>query len=178
MNLTGKKNINKFNLSGKNITSNNFSIVNKLKIRIMNLFILPLLSNQWEKINKNLFLLDYFRENLEKYARVSMQQDILLYVDILNIFEILMDQRIQLDILKTDAKKTSDNEIINMVYRTTMIKIKPEYELYDNIIGKPKREENMFYKEDIIKDIQKYMMLENTSFEIIQKYITNKYTKQ
>ena len=73
------------------------------------------------------------------------------------------------------SSSNETNEIINMVYRTTLIKIMPEYEIYDNIIGKPKREENQVYKEDIIQDIQRYMLLENTTFQIIRDKITNKY---
>ena len=54
--LTGKNNLNTNNLSGKNSINN--TKINKIKIRILNLFILPLLSKQWQKIRQNLFLLE------------------------------------------------------------------------------------------------------------------------
>ena len=56
-----------------------------------------------------------------------------------------------------------------------MIKIKPEYELYNAILGKPLREKNETYKEEIIKDIQKCMIMENISFQKMKEIITNKY---
>ena len=78
----------------------------------------------------------------------------------------------------TSSSAGSKEQIISMVYRTTMIKLKPEYELYDAILGKENRDANKNYKEDIIKDIQKQMILENTDFQKIKEYITNKYPKE
>jgi hypothetical protein len=178
--LSGKKCMNKINLSGKNhiISNMNPFQIHKLKIRIMNLYILPLLSKKWNKIKENLFLLDHLRDQIDKHYIFYKEDNILLYKDILNIFEILMDQHIQLKDMENNLYgKSSDskNEIINMIYRTTMIKIKPEYELYDSIIGKPLREENKTYDENIITDIKKYMVLENVTYQMIQNYINNKY---
>ena len=169
--LTGKNNMHTNNLSGKN-TFSNFKI-NKLKIRILNVFILPFLSKQFNKIKENLFLLEPLRQLLDKEYLCNKDESILIYKDLLNMFQIFMDHMVENSHLKSSSNET--NEIINMVYRTTMIKIMPEYEIYDNIIGKPKREENQVYKEDIIQDIQRYMLLENTTFQIIRDKITNKY---
>ena len=170
--LTGKNNLNTNNLSGKNSINN--TKINKIKIRILNLFILPLLSKQWQKIRQNLFLLEPLRQIIDKDYMFSKDESILIYKDILNIFQIFMDHILENGDLNSSSSET--NQIINMVYRTTMIKIMPEYEIYNNIFGKPKREENQLYKEDIIKDIQKYMLLENTTFQIIHDHITNKYS--
>jgi hypothetical protein len=63
------------------------------------------------------------------------------------------------------------NQLISMVYRTTMIKLKPEYELYDNILGKPQRVKNEYYNEEIIKEIQKWMLLEDVSYQKIHDHI-------
>jgi len=61
------------------------------------------------------------------------------------------------------------------MYKTTMIRLKPEYEIYDNIIGKPKREKNESYNELIIKDIQLLLKNENITFNKIKDIILNKY---
>ena len=99
-----------------------------------------------------------------------------MYQDILSVFEILVQQHIQLEDMETKLYgKNGSEPIIHMIYRTTMIKLKPEYELYDNILGKPKREENQTYREDIIQDIQKWMKMENTNYEKIQKNVLEKY---
>lgn len=170
--LTGKNNINTNNLSGKNTINNHKT--NKLKIRILNIFILPLLSKQFNKIKENIFLLEPLKHLIDKEYLRNKDESILIYKDILNMFQIFMDHMVE-NAGQLNSLSSERNQIINMVYRTTMIRIMPEYEIYDNIIGKPKREENQFYKEDIIKDIQRYMLLENTTFKIICDQITNKY---
>lgn len=176
--LSGKNILNHHTLSGKN-TSLFSSIpfeIKRLKLRIMNTFILPLLSKQWKKIQDNLFLLDQMQEKLRFYYESYKIEDIKMYQDILSVFEILVQQHIQLEDMETKLYgKNGSEPIIHMIYRTTMIKLKPEYELYDNILGKPKREENQTYREDIIQDIQKWMIMENTNYEKIQKNVLEKY---
>jgi hypothetical protein len=173
--LTGKNNSNKINLSGKNKRTKDIpNEIQKIKIRILNLFILPILSKQWSKFQENLFLLDQLKEKIDKYYQRYKIEDLLLYKDLLDVLGILVEQHIQLE----DMEKKmygKDNQIISMIYRTTMIKLKPEYELYNSIIGKPKREENQSYNEDIISDIQKYMVLENVTYQMIKDRVFNKY---
>lgn len=175
--LSGKNYSNKINLSGKNKMIKDIpSEIKNIKIRILNLFIFPILSKQWIKFQENLFLLDQIKEKIDKYYNYYKMEDLLLYKDLLNIFGILIEQHIQLeDIEKKMYGKDSNNQIISMIYRTTMIRLKPEYELYDSIIGKPRREENKSYNEDIIKDIQKYMTIENVTYQMILDFISKKY---
>jgi hypothetical protein len=175
--LTGKNDLNKINLLGKNKRTKDIPHeIQKIKIRILNLFILPILSKQWLKFQENLFLLDQLKEKIDKYYQRYKIEDLLLYKDLLDIFGILVEQHIQLEDMENKMYgKDSDNQIISMIYRTTMIKLKPEYELYNSIIGKPKREENKSYNEDIISDIQKYMVVENITYQMIKDLISNKY---
>jgi len=177
--LSGKHEMNKHCLTGKSnkyISSVPYEI-NKLKIRILDMFILPLLSKQISKIQENRFLLDSFKERLEYYYKLYKIEELLLYKDLLSVFEVFADQQIQLEESDKELYKNSasKNEIISMIYRTAMIKIKPEYELYNAILGRPKRELNETYKEEIIKDIQKCMIMENITFQKMKEIITNKY---
>ena len=57
-----------------------------------------------------------------------------------------------------------------------MIKLKPEYELYDNILGKPLKSKKQKYNDDIINDLQKWMTMDNITYEKIKEFIENKYT--
>jgi len=177
--LSGKPFANKYNLTGKNtkyISPIPYEI-NKLKIRILDMFILPLISKQFPKIQENRFLLDSFKERLLTYHKTYKIEELLLYSDLLSLFEIFTDQQIQLEENEKQLHKTdsSQNQVISMMYKTTMIKIKPEYELYNAILGRPKRELNETYKEPIIKDIQKCMIMENITFQKMKDMITNKY---
>jgi len=177
--LTGKNGPNKYNLSGKDnkyISQIPYEI-NKLKVRILDLFILPLLSKQMSKIQENRFLIDFFKDKLDSYYKLYKLDDLLWYKDLLSAFDVFADQQVQLEEneKKMNAVNASKNEIITMQYRTAMIKLKPEYELYNSILGRPKRELKETYKEEIIVDIQKYMTLENITFQKMKEFITNKY---
>lgn len=177
--LSGKNDVNQHNLSGKGnkYISHIPYEIHKLKIRILDMFILPLLSKQWTKIQDNRFLLDSFKEKIDYYYKSYKVEELLLYKDLLSVFEILSDQQIQLEEVekKLHSNETSKNQVMSLIYRTTMIKIKPEYELYNAILGRPSREKNEMYKEPIIKDIQKCMIMENISFQKMKEIITNKY---
>jgi hypothetical protein len=52
-----------------------------------------------------------------------------------------------------------------------MIKLKPEYELYDAIFGKPKRENNQIYNDSIIEMIQQLLTRENMTFQKIKEVL-------
>ena len=182
--LTGKPSVY-HNLTGKN-KDRLLSIpveVKKIKISILNTYLLPFLSKKWSKINENLFLLDQWKEKIDFYYKCFKIEELLVYKDILYILDVFMQPYTQLEDMEkklygTSSSAGSKEQIISMVYRTTMIKLKPEYELYDAILGKENRDANKNYKEDIIKDIQKQMILENTDFQKIKEYITNKYPKE
>ena len=166
------------NLSGKNKQAllNIPLDIKKLKIRILNMYILPLLSKQWKSIKENLFLLEQLKEKLDFYYKIYKNDDILLYKDLLNIFDIFVQQQNKLeDMEKKVYGNHQKDQIISMVYTTTMIKLKPEYELYDSIIGKPKRENKQTYRQEIIDDIAKYMILENINYQKIHDFIIKKY---
>ena len=128
-------------------------------------------------------MLDQWKEKIDFYYKCFKIEELLVYKDILYILDVFMQQYTQLEDMEkklygTSSSAGSKEQIISMVYRTTMIKLKPEYELYDAILGKENRDANKNYKEDIIKDIQKQMILENTDFQKIKEYITNKYPKE
>ena len=68
------------------------------------------------------------------------------------------------------------NGVINMVYRTTKIRLKPEYEIYHIILGKPDMKLKEKYMEEVLIDIRTLMSKERITFEQIQQYINNKYS--
>ena len=183
LSLSGKY-ISTNNLTGKNKGDGGINIpyeIKKIKIKIFNMYILPFLSKKWSNVKENLFLLDQLKEKIDFYYQCYKLEDLLMYKDLLSVFDIFMQQYIQLEDLEkkvygTTSTLGSKDKIISMVYRTTMIKLKPEYELYDAILGKPRKEDNQPYKEDIIADIQKYMTLEHIDFQKIKEYINKKYS--
>lgn len=175
MNLTGKNSIHKLNLSGKNSFIENIPLeVKSLKIKIMNSIIIPLVSRQWKTLYENIFLINTFKKSIQFYYNNYKLEELIIYRDLLDILEILIGEHIQLENMEKQMYGRSEN-LTQMVYKTTMIRLKPEYEVYDNIIGKPKREKNESYNEIIIKDIQLLLKNENITFNKIKDIISNKY---
>jgi hypothetical protein len=178
MNLTGKNNIHNLNLSGKNSFVENIPMeVKSLKIKIMNAIIIPLISRQWNTLNENIFLLNSFKKSIHFYYQNYKLEELIIYRDLLNILEILVGEHIQLENMEKQMYGKSENSenLTQMVYKTTMIRLKPEYEIYDNIIGKPKREKNESYNELIIKDIQLLLKSENITFNKMKDILLPKY---
>jgi hypothetical protein len=179
--LSGKEVIYKWNLKGK-VHSNETNTpleIKKLKIRIMDTLLLPLLSKQWNVLKHNLFLLDSFKQKITFYYNSYKLEEILLYKDIISLCELFLTQNSQL----VDAEEkmyninSSNKNITNIsfVYKTSMIKLKPEYEIYDSILGKPQKINKETYNEIIINEIQKLMIMENTTYDKIKDYIEKKY---
>jgi hypothetical protein len=65
-----------------------------------------------------------------------------------------------------------------MVFKTSMIQLLPEYEIYNSILGKPKRELNQKYDDNIIYDIKLMLIQENTSYQKIKDYLLTNYKKE
>ena len=52
-----------------------------------------------------------------------------------------------------------------------MIRLRPEYEIYDAIFGKPKRDKNQYYNDETIAFIKRSLMQENISFKKIKEQV-------
>lgn len=175
INLTGKNDRNEINLTGKmdNKTSPNYKI-NNLRKYILSNYIIPLYSEQWQIINNNKLLIDETINKINIYYKLYKLDDLSIFLELLKILKILIDKNDMLNDLKDKTQKSYDkNSIISMVYKTTKIRILPEYELYNSIIGKPNKQTP--YNEDIIRDIKILMSRSNITYDAINEYIHKKY---
>jgi hypothetical protein len=177
LSLTGKNSYNTINLSGKCLHSNQQNIptdIKKIKILILNNLILPLISKQWQTLHENLFCLDKAKKKIDYFYETYKLDDLIIYKEIIKAFELIISQNDQLQNL--EKKLYGGNEDVStLIYKTTMIRLKPEYEIYDVILGKPNRKLNETYNENIITDIQRLLSFENIKFNKIKEIITNKY---
>jgi hypothetical protein len=67
LSLSGKKTYNTLNISGKQLFLGQSKIseeINNFKISILNNFIFPLLSKDWQSLNENIYSLDKLKKNL------------------------------------------------------------------------------------------------------------------
>lgn len=177
-NLTGFNKIHKITLSGKNeVLYNNPSYkIKLLKDNIINTYLVPLFSKQWNILNENIFFIDYYSQQLISFYKTYKLDELLVYIELLKILKLLLDKHnLLIDVESQHKMKQDPNEVVSMIYKTSMIRLLPEYEIYNSILGRPKREG---YNEDAIIDIKKYIQLENISFLKIKDYIESKYVSK
>ena len=176
--LTGKNVITGNNLSGKNEYSQK-SIpidIKNLKIKIINNIILPLISKQWSQLYENMFFLETIKQKIDYYYQLYKLEDLLLYKDIICAFEQIVNEHTQLADLEKKVYSQRSDEFTSIVYKTTMIRLKPEYEVYDAIYGKPKRELKQFYNEQVVLFIRRLMNKENITFIKIKEQLLTHFT--
>jgi hypothetical protein len=173
INLTGSTNQNKLNLTGEVFKSNSCKIT-QIKKYILTNYLIPLYSEQWQTINNNKMLIDKTMTQILNYYKIYKLDELLIYIELLNILKILFSKNDALiDLESKITKPYNKNSIINMVYKTTKIQILPEYEIYNSIIGKPSKP--FTYNEDIINDIKIMLLNPMITYDKINDYLKEKY---
>jgi len=169
--MSGKNNSFTNNILGKNYCSNEPQDIVHLKKNIVNKIILPIISKKWKKIEENMFSFEKMNTQIDMYSKYYNKDDLLIYKDILKALELLVVEHKQLDELEKSVYG-STNDISTMIYKTTMIRLKPEYEIYDAIFGKPHKNKNETYNSDKIEEILKCLKIEDVDFDKIKEIVT------
>jgi hypothetical protein len=176
INLTGINYHNHINLKGdnSNLMSKPCYKINQLKTYIVKNYLIPLYSEQWQIINNNKLLIDETINKINIYCKLYKLEELTLFLELLKIIKILIEKNDLLKDLEDKTKNVYDkNSVINMVYKTTKIRILPEYEIYNSILGKPTKTNP--YNDTIINDIKNLMIQPNITYDKIEKYICDKY---
>jgi len=170
---------NELNLMGKysynyvHTPSNNK--LKKLKERILNNYLIPLVSKQWNILKENIFFIDEIQHKIKYHIDIYKQDevDLIPYSEMLKVFKVLIEkQKLLEDYDEKHSGKRESNEIMTMVFKTSMIKLLPEYEIYDSIFGKPKRELNEKYDDAIINMIKELLKEDDVTYKKIKDYVT------
>jgi hypothetical protein len=172
--LTGINQPNEMNLMGKMFTINQSKRI-AMKQHIISAYIIPLYSNQWDILNTNSYLIDANISQLQKYNRLYKSEDLTTYIELLKILKILIAKNNRLDSYENNAPTMDKSNLASMIYRTTNIRLMPEYEIYHHIIGKPDLKTNEPYNQFILEDIRFYLTKERITFEQINQFIRHKY---
>lgn len=175
--LTGKTLLNPANISGKTLYNTEFipSDVVRIKVYIMTNIIVPLVSKQWKTLQENLYCLDNIKKKLDLYYNFYKIQDMKIYKELINAFESILIEHQQLEELEKTIYAGDSKDITTMIYRTAMIRLKPEYEIYDILYGKPQRSENQDYNVVIVEHIERLLKVEGITFHKIKEYTLAKY---
>jgi len=178
-----------FLLSGQNSKIMSVPITNRiihqdvqnLKISIMNSAVLPLFSKQWKILRENMFNIDKLKKKLDAYYNAYKFDELIIFKNLLDVIEIMIFEHIQIEDMEKKLYSKSNNDS-TMVYTTAMLRLKPEYELYDMILGKPnknKKESSQsgssdnpdHYYKPIIDEIVGLLKIENINFAQIKTTI-------
>lgn len=165
-NLSGNGGYNKKNISNE---------MKNLKIQLLNNYLIPIFSKQWDILYENLFFINKMRKKIQIYHTFYKTDDFVLYLDLIDLLEVVIDKHKLLEDMEKKITGTSKEEVISMIFKTTAIKLLPEYELYDNLIGKPKREYKEKYNEEIIYDIKELLRNPDINYTKMKMTIENKY---
>ena len=167
--LSGSNQIHPLNLTGKPFSTGNNSMsvdiqFERWKTKLMNRLVIPILQKNWVEIYENIFIVSIFKKELEQY---KTRDDIEFYRNILTFVERVYNEHEELDHLEKMVYNDG-GEGTRMLYKTTMIRIAAEYEIYHTLFGKPESQE---YDQDILGRIRSYMSMEDITYkDIVSKF--------
>jgi hypothetical protein len=140
--------------------------IKSLKTNIMNVALIPILSQNFNFVRDNRFQLTSQKNKIKKLQKKYPQQDLLFFENIIRLAESTIDNYEELLNLESAFYGTK-KEVGTMIHRTKMIKLKPEYELYNMILGKPKNG----YDNDLLLLISNLMEVSQINYEKIKEKV-------
>lgn len=179
MNLSGQTYFNEHTLLGKTTnTQNTIPLeIKKIKIKILNDYLIPLFTKQWSTLYKNLYFLDKIKRKLSQYTHLSYFDDVDIYLDLIQLLQLVAEKhKIVEEQERTTHSSVTKEQIVSMVFRLTPIRLLPEYELYNSIFGKPKRELNETYDMEKIQSIKQLLLKENIDYDQVKDFLDKKYS--
>ena len=174
--LSGKQqSSNLLRLTGKNAQAVIPTFVVDIQVNIMNNIIIPLLSSQWNVLKRNLFLIETLKPRLALYYSIYKLPELIMYQNILTICNNVFNEHLQLVDLEKQQYGSTVNNLTNIVYKTAMISLKPEYSLYNMIVGVPDFIAGQSYNSAILAEIRVLLVAPNVSYDIIKNNITRNF---
>jgi hypothetical protein len=178
LSMSGARNQTYFNICGYNSTDS-LSInipneVKKLKIQILNYYIIPFTSKNWKSLEENLVFFDVVIKKLTSFNTRYPNLNLKIYADLLYSFQTAVFLNMENTNLEEKLYK-SDSNMSTILFKTVMLRIKPEYEIYNLIFGKPNFKCEESYNTNILNDILTLLNTDNITFTQIKTNISNKY---
>ena len=173
VNLSGKNYHYNYNNYGSKHTLINIKVKN-IKDKIIQNYLIPLFSKQWTVLEENIFLIDEIVNKINYYYDLYKINELLVYIELLKVLKILIDNYKLLESYNgTSNGKRDKNEVMSMVFKTSMIRLLPEYEIYDSILGKPKRDFGESYDVKIINHIKNLLTQDDVTYNKIKGVVVS-----
>lgn len=177
-NLNGYKIYNPLNLTGKPIGFKQTPsfLIHSIKTKIISQFLVPLFSNQWTILTENALLIDKYLAELNELYQKYKLDELMVYIELIRVIKITCHEHALLLDSENNFNYTKDpSNIVSMVYKTTSIRLLPEYEIYNSLYGRPSKEKKEVYNPDIINEIQQLLKKSQITYMKIKDYLLNKY---
>jgi hypothetical protein len=134
--------LNRYTITATTVTAQHkqFQQFTELKYYIIRNFIEPLMDRRYNDVAMNYHNFEYMTEQIEKYKNVEgFEDDYVIFSKIIEILKTTSAVGIGYTELQ---KKFSAGSQMGMLFRTSRIVLKPEYEVYNVIYGPPVKDEH------------------------------------
>jgi len=139
--ITGIDSRNMLSLTGHHQTASSQTPhhVRRFKTVVFDKFIGPLMRNDWSALEQNYVVIDSLRERVEKYYAETRNEDLKMYSELLKLVIDMFVKNRYFDGLSNAGQDGSN--IARVVAMLPAIRLRPEYEVYNLILGEPDEDE-------------------------------------
>jgi len=170
--LTGKHNYNPLNLTGINNKSHSSPhYVIKIKRIIFDRYISPILGKNWKILKENLFQINIILNKVDIYYENTKDETLLVYKYMLEVIKNTINTTEELNTLE-DRLFDNGKDVAKFTFKVPRIRLRPEMELYNLIIGKPDKN---LYDKHILAYISELLKTEYIPFNVIEEKVKRKY---
>ena len=173
--LTGKEELNLLNLRGfAFVRSRPISTkIKQIKEKIVKEYLVPLFANQWNILNENAYFIENVQKKINYYYQSHKLEELTAYNELLRVIQKLVEnyQTLKTYENKAHSVRLDANEVTSLIFKTTKIRLLPEYEIYNSILGKPKKELQEKYDENIITEIKTLLKKEDCTYDKIKSHL-------
>ena len=134
--------------------------IEKLKVFILNQWVLPFTSKQWDVLGENLLFIDVLKQKINLYQ--SIDSSLELYKDFIEVIAYAYHEHVRLVELEQPCSQLS------LSTKLPPIRIKPEYEIYHLLFGKGK------YDVGILDDLVRLLAIPFMTLEQIREILSTR----
>ena len=173
--LSGKPGF-KHGLRGSTTFGHNRAVLGtpEFKMRMIDAIIIPFMSNNWKTLEENLFMMEVFKEQIDEMLMRDPFAEITIYKDLISVIEVAFLQQQEIAHLEKRLYEGRE-DVSTLVVKLDAMRLKPELELYDLILGKPDYKQANAYDATIVEEINALMKTRRATFSNISKYIKHKF---
>ena len=173
--LTGRQTYNPLNLTGKSPYNNKSATdspyyIIKIKRIIFDRFITPILGKNWKILKENLFQINDIIKRVDIYYENTKDDSLIVYKYMLQVVKNTVNTTEELSTLE-ERLFENGKDLAKLTFKVPRIRLRPEMELYNLIIGKPDKN---LYDKNILTYISELLKTEYISFSEIEEKLKYK----